>query len=470
LLGHVPVPYSGQLYPDGHQDHEGAWPADMYYGEMNGFWTDASVNFIGAADSRNHNVPGDGKFDQSVIPSNIDLQVSRIDFANLPAFTETESELLKKYLDKNHAFRHKHFTATPRGLLENNFGGAAEGFGLNAYRNFTTMFGIDGTDVVDYNTLKTESYLWSYGAGGGTYTSANGIITTEELATDSIQSVFSMLFGSYFGDWDSQNNLLRAALGSGTVLTNAWAGRPKFQFEHMALGENIGYGLPLTQNTATNFIQDTCYGGRLTHIALMGDLTLRMHIVTPPGENLIFSENDGDLTVSWMASPDADLGYHVFRKEIGAAFFERLTDEPVTQLNYTIECVDPDIEYVYMVRALRLENSASGSYYNLSQGVKGNYTLQVGCISALSNIENVSVVISPIPTDDLLHVKLSAPTAAVYQLELRNVNGQAVLQENMRAQQTHTLSTAHLPAGMYLLVIWNESGELVSRKVSVFRD
>src|SRR5437762_13037335 len=30
-LGHVPVPYSGQLNPDGHAEHVGAWPADVYY-------------------------------------------------------------------------------------------------------------------------------------------------------------------------------------------------------------------------------------------------------------------------------------------------------------------------------------------------------------------------------------------------------------------------------------------------------
>src|SRR5207247_2013233 len=45
LFGHVPVPYSGQLNPDGHADHVGAWPADVYYGEMDGTWTDTSVNF-----------------------------------------------------------------------------------------------------------------------------------------------------------------------------------------------------------------------------------------------------------------------------------------------------------------------------------------------------------------------------------------------------------------------------------------
>ena len=32
LFGHVPVPYSGDIVPDGHYaDHQGAWPCDGYY-------------------------------------------------------------------------------------------------------------------------------------------------------------------------------------------------------------------------------------------------------------------------------------------------------------------------------------------------------------------------------------------------------------------------------------------------------
>ncbi|HHS94957.1 MAG TPA: fibronectin type III domain-containing protein, partial [Phaeodactylibacter sp.] len=238
LLGHIPVPYSGNLFPDGHTNHEGAWPADLYYGELNSNWTDISVNNSISLDDRNHNIPADGKFDQSVIPSDIELPVGRVDFANMPAFTETETELLRKYLDKHHAFRHKHFTSTRRMLTENNFGGLPEGFAQSAYRNGAAMFGPDEVYTIDYDSLKTGSYLWSFGAGGGTFTSANGITTTEQLAQDSLQTVFAMMFGSYFGDWDADNNLLRATLASGTVLSNVWAGRPKYQFEHMALGEN----------------------------------------------------------------------------------------------------------------------------------------------------------------------------------------------------------------------------------------
>jgi len=143
LLGHVPVPYSGEVFPDGHQDHEGAWPADLYYGDVNGVWTDQSVNNSSADQTRHHNVPGDGKFDQSFIASDIELQVGRVDFHDLPAFADDETTLLQNYLNKNHEFRHKEFIMPHRGLFENNFAGLPEGFAQNAYRNFTNMFGAD---------------------------------------------------------------------------------------------------------------------------------------------------------------------------------------------------------------------------------------------------------------------------------------------------------------------------------------
>src|SRR6185503_3639869 len=93
LFGHVPVPYSGQLNPDGHADHVGAWPADVYYGDIDGNWTDNSVNFTqsintDAADAaRLTNRPGDGKFDQTQIPSPVELEVGRVDLSNLPGRT-----------------------------------------------------------------------------------------------------------------------------------------------------------------------------------------------------------------------------------------------------------------------------------------------------------------------------------------------------------------------------------------------
>jgi len=375
LLGHVPVPYSGELFPDGHQDHEGAWPADLYYGDVNGVWTDQSVNNSSADQTRHHNVPGDGKFDQSFIASDIELQVGRVDFHDLPAFADDETTLLQNYLNKNHEFRHKEFTMPHRGLFENNFAGLPEGFAQNAYRNFTNMFGADEVYDEDFSTLNTDGYLWSYGCGGGSYTSCNNVVTTADLASESLQTVFTMLFGSYFGDWDSQDNLLRSALASGSTLTNVWAGRPKFQFQHMALGENIGYGVLLSQNTASNWVQDTTFGGRLVHISLMGDPSLRMHIVGP-ADGLTIDEDNATAVLNWTASTDAVLGYHVYRKEVGDDYFDRVNEELVTGTSFMDPCLDYQTEYEYMIRALKLENSASGSYYNLSQGIMSNVTIE----------------------------------------------------------------------------------------------
>ena len=90
-----------------------------------------------------------------------------------------------------------------------------------------------------------------------------------------------MFFGSYFGDWDSQNDFLRAVLGTANyTLTSAWAGRPNWICHHMGLGLTIGFSALLTQTNSG--LYDTGIEYAEVHIALMGDPTLRMHIVAPP--------------------------------------------------------------------------------------------------------------------------------------------------------------------------------------------
>src|SRR6185369_39351 len=48
LFGHIAVPYSGNFGPDGHPDHGGAWPADVFYGDLDGTWTDSAVTSTSA--------------------------------------------------------------------------------------------------------------------------------------------------------------------------------------------------------------------------------------------------------------------------------------------------------------------------------------------------------------------------------------------------------------------------------------
>lgn len=380
ILGHVAVPYSGNTAYDGHNNHQGAWSADVFYGELDGNWTDQTVNNTTPAREANKNIPGDGKYDQSIIPTRVELEVGRVDFHNMPAFPDDEIELTRQYLNKSHEYKVGNKEYPRRGLVENNFGSFGEGFGQSGWRNFPTMFRGDSVSVQDYNNiLENEPYLFSYACGAGSYTSASGVGTTGNLwVAKDLQTVFTMTFGSYFGDWDSQNNFLRGALGCGDILTNAWSGRPIWQLYDMALGWHIGYSAKATQN-ASGFIFGQGFGATSTHIALMGDPTLRLHAMKRPTD-LVASFTEGNVQLGWSISPDATQGYFVYRSTDGGDW--ELIASNHSDSTYIDPCVTASTDYEYMVKAVRLEETGSGTYYNTSLGIR----------TAISVAENPFVV------------------------------------------------------------------------------
>lgn len=379
IFGHVAVPYSGNMAPDGHNpDHVGAWVADMYYGDVDGNWTDSSVNNSGADKPWNDNVPGDGKFDQSSMPSDVELAVGRVDFYNMTCYankspSRSELDLLRAYLNKDHNFRHRVFTVARRGLVCDNFGDIyGEAFAASGWRNFGAFFGAENVTQVPYgnyfSTLSSQDYLWSYGTGGGSWYTCNGIGSSDDFATTEIRTVFTMFLGSYFGDWDNESAFLRAALGSGYTLTTSWAGRPHWFYHQMGLGEPIGVSTIASQNNVYGSVAPI--GGwyaRQVHISLLGDPTLRMHPVIP-ASNLRGTANGSSMALQWNGSTDSNIqGYHVYRGSGPRSGFTRITSSPITSTSFTDNSYSAGT--VYMVRAIKLEQSGSGTYYNGSQGI-----------------------------------------------------------------------------------------------------
>jgi hypothetical protein len=365
ILGHVPVPYSGNTAYDGHTNHYGAWSADSYYAETDGNWTDFTVDETSPSRPENDNIPGDGKFDQSTIPGEVEIEVGRVDFYNLPALGYGEIELTRQYLEKNHRFKMGERQLQRRAIVENNFPSFDEAFGQSAWRNFPTFFKGDQVTSGNYDTqLDTSAYLCSYACGGGSYTSCGGIGTTANLwAAKDLQTVFTMVFGSYFGDWDSKDNFLRAALASGDILTNAWSGRPIWQLWHMGLGLHIGYSTKYTMN-ASSAIFNAGYGTHSAHIGLMGDPTLRL-FYPKPVESLSADYTDGNIQLSWPETAETNV-YVVYRKN-DSGDWEDLTGM-LSSNSYVDSCAIPG-NYAYMVKSVRLEETGSGSFYNTSLGV-----------------------------------------------------------------------------------------------------
>ena len=363
LLGHVPVPYSGDFNPDGHPDHRGAWPADAYYGDMDDEWPDETVDSPKASRLENRNIPGDGKFDPTFLPHDVELEVGRVDLSQMPAFGKSEAELLRRYLDKNHAYRHGKLEAERRGLLCDKFGDfRGEAFVSSGWRNFAPLVGDAQLRAADWFTALGEgTYLVAQGSGAGGYQSCAGVGTTADFAAKPTRAVFTILFGSYFGDWDTRDNLLRAPLAAESHgLVAVWAGRPHWYLHPLGLGETIGRAAWITQNNRGLYAPTGNFAGGV-HVALMGDPTLRLHRVAPPSDLAVRKEG-----LEWKASPDADVSYHVYHAAQEKGPYVRLTESPIKETRYVPTSPKPG---VYMVRAVRLETGASGSYVNASQAL-----------------------------------------------------------------------------------------------------
>ncbi len=378
LLGEIPVPYSGNTNWDGHEDHQGAWPADTYYGDVDFEWLDESVNNTTPAREANVNVPGDGKFDHSITPSRTELAVGRVDFSNLSetTFGASRVELYRRYLSKNHLWRTGQYLAKKRAIVDDNFGYfQGEAFAANGYRNGNAIVG--ESNVADGKFIQeteSDTFLLAYGCGPGGYTVAQGVAKSNQFAERKVNAVFTMIFGSYHGDWDYElDPLLPAALASrGGIVSISWAGRPHWFYQHLATGETLGFCTLETQNACENPGYFTSVGECGTHASLLGDPTLRAQVVTPASDLAAFPSCNS-LELVWDASPQTDLlGYHVYRSIGFNGDYVRLTSEPVNNISF-VDTAPPDGYLSYQVRAVALEETPGGRFYNTSTGVFTSY-------------------------------------------------------------------------------------------------
>lgn len=456
LIGHIPVPYSGEIAMDGHPNHMGAWPADAYYGDLDGEWTDNYVNNTSATRPQNHNIPGDGKFDQSFLPSDVDLQIGRIDLYDLPAFAESETDLLKRYFDKNHSFRHGLIACESRGLIDENLSQSHHAVG---WRNFASILGASNTSALEYlPTLENDSYLWSFGCAGSGYTSCGDVASTTDFATKEINTVFTMLFGSYFGDWDNQNNVLRSPLASnGLILANMWACVPHWYLHHMALGETIGFSTRLSQNNSTEY--SAFWGNRVIHTTLMGDPTLRMHVVKPISGLNIDSTGISEINLTWQTPEDSIIGYNIYRSNEINGNLIRINEQLVTETDYYDQS-PLNGKNIYMVRALKLEVAGSGTYYNMSHGIIDSIFLNnVGIIR--DGNESLHIKLYPNPANDFIYIELSQTSYQNMSIEIINMHGIRVLKKNIQVSEPNHIEKINLRPfsnGIYLIRILNNIG------------
>ncbi len=394
LFGRVPVPYSGNLAPDGHiEDHLGAWPADGYYGDLDGNWTDVSTTSTSATRDENKNAPGDGKFDQSSFPSKIELEVGRVDMRRMGWFfpdaasqAEREALLLNHYLDKNHKFRLGQLQHNRKAVISDVIGelGPSDIPASIAWRAFPVLTD-DVQPTTDWmNKLSGEAHHWAYGAGYGNYFVAQGVGTTEDYAKRDPKAVFTMLFGSRFGDWNSDDNLLRAPLGTSVGLASMWAGRPYWYVHQMGMGLTIGEATRHSQSASASYIATYSEGN--VEMALMGDPTLTNYQNQVSMSAVTYAGGAFDWTFGQNA------GYYVSRGATATGPFTSLTPTMLTAGAF-VDVSPNSNEPYYLIRPIDLIFAGNGSFLVSGRGqiidIRNSVTSDDAASTHLSLLGNV---------------------------------------------------------------------------------
>jgi hypothetical protein len=382
IVGHVAVPYSGDVPDDSHAVHYGTWAADIYYGDVGGAWSDNIQRTAGPNGeplwySESFNYNGDQKWDNETAP-NVKLAVGRIDFARLPAFgSVSETTLIKRYLAKNHRFRRKQ-SPYPLPALAIAYGGFQGGTDptyqendniyRNAYGNSKWLLGNQPNSLVvgsSYRQL-TRGFLWGFLAGAGGTASIDVYNSAPVLLQESTAGLvdpfnqpkigFHLILGSFMADWNEDNNFMRSTLATTDYnLAIMWVrNAPNWNFAPMSQGGTLGDGLLATSN-------------RRKYISILGDSTLRLQAIAPVPSDPVW--NPSTKVLSWGFSSDdklsnpSDVYYVVERAPNKDSTWTLLTTTTSTSFNDSTGSGTR----TYRVRARKLSFTGGGSYYNLSE-------------------------------------------------------------------------------------------------------
>lgn len=468
LIGQLAYPYSGvycrpanyQYPPDGHHEtaggHCGAWIADAYYGSLDEAWTD-NLQIDNATREENDNYIGDGKFDNMQLPGQVKIQIGRVDLSRLPAIGGTEVELTRHYLQKAHDYRITTTNVLKKAVIENNFAGSREGFSSAAIRDFYSHLGPGETINADlFTTTAGDNYLFSYVCGPGSFTSCGGVGTTASFATNN-PGMFTHMFGSWFGDFDEENNIARASLAAPQGgLSSVWSGRPKWQTQGLAMGEHMGLTAIRTQNNLDQY--GFSFYQNYAHVALLGDPSLRSSMIAPPSDVQI-SMNGAKTQVylSWTASSSSNItGYYVYWSDEEFGEYKLLTPTPVATAGYNHFTPMGGDNY-YMIRAERLETTASGSYYNLSQAA---HALASGVLrtASQSEINPISFTVYPNPFSNKIRIRCKSNESIA--LHIVDILGQKVYEQD-HLLDGQEIDLTGLAVGTYFVVAGGQRSKLI---------
>lgn len=464
VIGHVPVPRSGLDVqpPDGHQNSNGALGSDSYYADLDGIYTDAAT-FDPAYvlyDLNARNFPNDYKWDQDFIPSELELAFGRIDFYEIGSYGESEVQLLKNYLDRLHNYR---MVVTDMG--EN----TAFRLGWpNSYDgSYRSLIPISNEDNVYLESNSSNHPLWVNTNGPfQAYLQNSEEPSLSEWDTHGMDATVYGSDQSFWGHWavpetGSAFGKIRALLAADTqCLVTLWQSTAINVFYQPGIGETFGMSCKriIDHNATNNNIEkpeepyDTNDFWNRTHMQYHGDPSLRMFQVYPITNLTQAIVNENQLQLNWTASiEDSVIGYHIYKSSSEFGEYQKITNLLVTETTFTDINITNSNEW-YMVRAVKLQVTGSGTYLNPSTGVFIQSSLVLGLND--NNLQS-KINIYPNPTSGIVFIDAEN----IKLIEVINSNGQIV----KRIKGESSLNLSNQARGIYFIKVITDKGSTVSK-------
>lgn len=465
LLGHIPIARSGQnaIAPDNHDVNKGARGADCYYADIDGVYTDLATYNPGGINAMAINLPNDNKFDQDFIPSALEMAFGRVDFANIITYTTSEENLLRNYLTKLHQYR----------MVSNGYDMGDKTAFRSGYDNsndgsYRSLIPISGTANVDYYSGSLPYPQWVQNNGPYQIFMQNSQIPNlTEWNTYGMNATIFSSDQSYWGYWDEPESFnfgkIRALLASNAKCLGAiYTTTAINTFHQPAMGETMGWSCKriMDHNLTNNLLEkkqqsyDTYEFWNRTHFQYHGDPTLRLFQVHPVS-NLEATQNGAAITLTWNASTDTNiLGYHVYKSDSEFGIYTKLTANPIATLSYTDANFNPTDWY--MIRAIKLQTTGSGTYLNPSIGISGNAALL-----STSNFALNAISIYPNPSKDEIQIETSSDLKSYQIIDLQ---GKIVLQN---ALENKTIDISGLAKGVYFIKIFSDKSSVIKKIVKI---
>lgn len=464
ILGHVPLPRSGSndiVAPDDHSQNKGARGCDAYYADIDGIYTDtATYNPGGLSNSLAINFPGDFKWDQDIFPSDIEMALGRIDFADLSDISTPEMTLIQNYLQRLSDYKN-----------------VKPGYEMGDKSAF--YFGYNNSNDGSFRSLPNISRINDFyqnysGANHNQWVQNNGpfkiYMQNQSIPEISDWQNFGMnatVFASdqsYWGFGDVPQppvpySRIRALLGLQTkCLVTLWTTTGINIFHQACTGEALGLSLKtiMNHNSTNQYLEkapqqyDTQDWWNRTHFAFYGDPTLNLYQIAPPSNISLSKNNNNQAVLQWNASPDTSVtGYHIFKSDTETGKYIRITTSATTSNQYIIP--NYQVGEWYMVKAVKMITSGCGQFLHGSLGIRiqGNILLNTADNFSINNC--ISIV--PNPLRNVLRIE---STQKISEALLYDISGKQILRfRSLGFQQDIELSA--LPAGLYILKLYNEN-------------